>query len=189
LLSRELEMVMQVPPNFNRFSETSRRVYSALRKHSSLAWPILKKQCELARLDPTRLYDTNLDEIVPALTGALSRFTSPQKGKLFSSELLGGPPRKRVRNIRDSLEERIYQPSVTLDQFARRVFAVLREATPLAWPIFERLCHKAELDPATLTPEQLELLLSDLEVRMVRFTSQKEATLVKQRLEALTPTN
>ena len=71
------------------FSETSQKLFQALTMRSSLAWPILKKQCEIAQLHPARLEAKHLPEIVPRIAEALSRFTTVQNGESFAEQILG----------------------------------------------------------------------------------------------------
>lgn len=71
------------------FSETSKKLFLALDTRSSLAWPIFKKQCEIAQLNPARLTVKHLPEIVPRIAEALSRFTSVQNGQAFAQQFLG----------------------------------------------------------------------------------------------------
>ena len=175
---------MKSPPYYSQFSSASKRVYEALDRRSSLAWPILKKQCEIAKLDPINLQLSDLKKVVPGISQALSSFTTPEKGVAFENEILAkqtaeAQPLPRISN-------RIFRARSALNPVSARAIEVLGEITPMARPVLEAQCARAGIAPVALTTEQLEILIDKIEKGISRLSSPSEGLAAREKLLALT---
>lgn len=175
---------VNAPPYYKHFSRASKQVFEALERRSTLAWPILKKQCEIAHLDPIRLKPADLKKVVPGISQALSSFTTPQNGVSFQKELLG--QRQSTPPNPNDIANRLYRPTIPLSTVSSQALDILREVTPLAWPILETQCSRAGINPATLTSEELKSIAARIENAVSRLTSPLNGSRVQQKLAALT---
>jgi hypothetical protein len=163
-------MTRQTPasaPQIDALSPTARRVLSVLHKHVSLAWPILKAQCEMADIRPSEMSERNLESLVERLVGAVSKFAGPAKGGLLRDELLGldsGP-----RSLGRSSATIAFRPDRPVSRVSEQAIEILARYTPLAWPLFESECNSAKLDPATLGVDELRIVVGALRGAIDRF--------------------
>jgi hypothetical protein len=74
---------------------------------------------------------------------------------------------------------------VELGSLSERVFDVLSRYTVFPWPVMMAQAKRMQLDPAALTPSDLERLLPRLVEGVERFTSPEKAEAVRLELEAL----
>ena len=115
-----------------KLSRTSRTILEALKKHTSLAWPIFKAQCSMAGCDPTQLMPNDVEAVVPKIASALSKFTTPTKAEAFRTELIpsvSSVPPARVSTLMG------LRPPEHLSDCASRVCRLLLAQTPLGWQV------------------------------------------------------
>jgi hypothetical protein len=174
---------VKIPPYFSSFSSASRMVFEALEKRSTLAWPILKKQCEIVKLDPANLKLADLKKVVPGISQALSSFTTPTAGRDFQQELLGASKIRRRRNT--DITDRMFRATVELNSLSSRAMEILREVTPLAWPVLESHCARANFNPSTLTADELKQLVDKIEIRIASLSNRTKGVIVREKLLAL----
>jgi hypothetical protein len=154
-------------PHIDALSPTARRVLSALHKHVTLAWPILKAQCEIAGVDPRELSDGDVEPLVGRLVDAVSKFAGAAKADLLRDELLGldaGP-----RSVGRSSATIAFRPDRPVSRVAEQAIEILMRYTPLAWPLFESQCKAARLDTSTLDVDGLKIVIGSLRGAVDRF--------------------
>jgi hypothetical protein len=176
---------MSSRPDPGDLSPTSKRVLDALSAQSSLAWPILKTQCELASRDPALLKPEDLANLVPRLREALARFTNPSKGLAFERDLQGD--HGSAANERQAVLHSGFSAPSGLGEVAHEVLRALSVYTPLAWPIIEVTCGKAQIIPATLNHAELEALIPAFAKSVARFTTPQKAQAAEADLRRLLP--
>jgi hypothetical protein len=148
-------------------SPAARRVLGALSKHVSLAWPILKGQCEIAGVDPIHLSDEDVPMLVSPLVDAVSRFAGTAKVGLLRDELLG--IEAEPRSVGHQSATIAFRPNRPISPIATRVVELLTRYSPLAWPLLESQCKAAGLCPETLTADELKILVGSLRGAIDRF--------------------
>jgi hypothetical protein len=175
----ERRMPAAAPPG--DLTPTARAVLEALQSVSSLAWPILKAQCDLASLDPSLLTNGEVPLLVPRLIEAVARFGSKEKAdrlrKLLARlEPVEPPARSPIPKAGKPPE---------LGQFSQRVLAELERLSPLAWSLLEAQCSRVGLDATNLTPPKLIQVLPAVEKSLARFTSPDKAARARAALDML----
>jgi hypothetical protein len=156
-----------VEPLRGALSPTARRVLDALSKHVSLAWPILKGQCEIAGVDPMRLSDESVPMLVAPLVEAVSRFAGAAKVGLLRDELLGIEAEPRPLGHQSATLA--FRPNRPISPVATRVVELLTRYSPLAWPLLESQCKAVGISPETLTADELKILVGSLRGAIDRF--------------------
>jgi hypothetical protein len=154
-------------PRIDALSPTARRVLSALHRHVTLGWPILKAQCEIAGVDPHALSDGDVEPLVRRLVDTVSKFAGGAKAELLRDELLGldaGP-----RSVGRQSATVAFRPDRPVSRVAEQAIDILMRYTPLAWPLFESQCKAARLDTATLDVDGLKILVGSLRGAVDRF--------------------
>ena len=74
-------------PQGVQLGKTSRDVFDVLARFTSFPWPVMQAQCRREGLDPTSLSRGDVERIIPHLTSAVARFTSPEKGEKVEQAL------------------------------------------------------------------------------------------------------
>ena len=172
----------------SRLSDAARKVLSVLRRHTALAWPILKTQCEIMDRDAAELRAPDLPDLAPRLIEAVSRFTSAEQGATLRVQLaeLIAASRPPVEEARASTRSTLTPPNV--EGVPRQVLTVLAKYTVLAWPILEAHCGHAGVDPTRLTLADLRQLVPGLARALVRWTSAEKAQAATVELQGLLKT-
>jgi hypothetical protein len=166
-------------PDPAKLSPSARRLLDALSVRTSLAWPILKAQCEIAGRDPRAVKPEDLADLAPRIRAALSRFTTPQKAEAFVTEVMGQAPVPAPPPVASGREP----PARGL---RRQVLEVLHSHTSLGEPILETQCERARIAPDELGPSELRTVLPELIRALARFSSPAHAESARGALLALT---
>jgi hypothetical protein len=166
-------------PSAGSLTATSKFILDALKSVSSLAWPILRTQCDLIGVDPQRLLLKHLPELLPRLVAATEQFCTPD-GVQRLRRLLAA----HLRGVRETVPAALAKPG-PLSPFAREVFEVLQAFSPLAWSLLEAQASRSQLDARDLQPSDLILLADGLERSLARFGDTCDASATTERLKTL----
>ncbi len=174
----------------SEMSAASRLMLEVLKRHCSLAWPIMKTQCSLAGLDPCALTLADVKGVVPAVVVALTRFTSEAKARSFRDEITlqcEAQTASRASGPRPAFKAAMARP-VAHTEVARQVLDVLQSVSPLAWSLFEAQCVRQGADAARISADELADLLPHVHRALARFSTESRADDVVARLRRLTAT-
>lgn len=153
----------------------SQAVLREIEKHSKLAWPILKTQCQLLGLDPSALRPGDIPALAPALATATARFTTPEKGRRLLAELLETSTASATAPSGYAWASPLASPRLDPKTLSARALEILHQHTALAWTILDAQARRMGFDPSSLTEGQLAALVPAIEVAVARFSSQATA--------------
>ncbi len=72
-----------------------------------------------------------------------------------------------------------------LSPFAREVFDALAKYTAFPWPVMMAQCRRANVDPVSVSPRDLDAVCDFMAEAVGRFTSPEKAAAVRDDLRAL----